>query len=132
MTTNSIDCRIITNQRFPFFCASWLLPVLLLFLLALPAAVQAQWYYTSDGVSITITRYTGTNNDVVIPSTINGLPVTGIDGTIYSTSYGTIYYGAFHGSPSLNRVAIPNSVTNITEWGAFSSCTNLTLSLIPI
>jgi len=47
-------------------------------LLATPLAVQAQFTYTVTNQTVTITEYTGTNGVVVIPDTINGLPVTSI------------------------------------------------------
>jgi hypothetical protein len=50
--------------------------LLALFLLALPPAIQAQFTYTTDNGTITITRYTGPGGAVAIPGAINGLPVT--------------------------------------------------------
>ena len=58
-------------------CAVRLLPMVLL-LLTLPAVVQAQFNYTTNNGTITITGYTGPGGAVTIPSTINGLPVTSI------------------------------------------------------
>src|ERR1043166_5400333 len=78
----------------------------------LPAAVQAQFTYTTNNGSITITGYTGPGGAVTIPSAINSLPVT------------TIGMVAFY-FKSVTSVTIPDSVTNIGE-GAFSFCTNLT------
>ena len=49
---------------------------LLLLLLTLPAVVQAQFTYTTNNGQMTITRYTGPGGAVVIPTTINGRPVT--------------------------------------------------------
>jgi sugar lactone lactonase YvrE len=69
--------------------------------------------YTTNNGSITITGYTGTNAAVTIPSTINGLPVTGISN------------GAFSPSSSLTSLIIPNSVSSI-GYDAFSECYNLT------
>ena len=45
----------------------------------LPGSAQGQdfTYITNNG-TITITRYIGTGGDVIIPSTISGLPVTTI------------------------------------------------------
>jgi hypothetical protein len=81
-------------------------------LLATPVAIQAQFTYTTNNGTITITGYTGTDANVVIPSTIDGLPVTsiGVDTFLYS---------------SISGVTIPNSVTNI-EDGAFEACFSLT------
>ena len=80
-------------------CAARLLPLLLL--LTLPAAVQAQFTYTTNNGTITITGYTGPGGAVTIPSTINGLPVTSIGDW------------AFGDCTSLTSVTIPNSVTSI-------------------
>lgn len=86
---------------------------LLLLLLALPAAVQAQDFgYTTNNGSITITNYTGSGGDVTIPDTITGLPVTSI---------GSL---AFEYHEDLTSVTIPSSVTSI-GYGAFVLCTNL-------
>jgi hypothetical protein len=92
--------------------------MLLLLLLALPAVVQAQFNYTTSNGTITITGYTGPGGAVVIPATIDGLPVTRIE------------YYAFSGKTSLTSVTIPNDVTNIGS-AAFESCTNLTSITIP-
>ncbi len=85
-----------------------LLPLLLL--LALPAVTQAQFTYTTNNNAITITGDTNipVNGVVVIPGTINGLPVT------------VIGEGAF-GSSTVTSVTIPNSITNIEQL-AFRGC----------
>ena len=91
-------------------------PVLLsLLLLAAPTAAQAQFDYTTnaDGVSITITGYTGPGGAVTIPTNINGLTVTSIGEEAF-----LLYSG-------LTSVGIPGSVTNIGS-GAFEQCKNLT------
>ena len=86
---------------------------LLLLLLALPAAVQAQFTFTTNNGTITIIGYTGPAGAVTIPSTTNGLPVTCIG------AY------AFYMNTGLTNVTIPNSVTNIGDM-AFGGCTSLT------
>ena len=50
----------------------------LLLLLTAPGVVQAQFDYTTNNGTITITRYNGFGGAVTIPDTTNGLPVTGI------------------------------------------------------
>ena len=59
---------------------AWLMPMM--FLLAGPIAATAGQYgdftYSSDGSAITITGYTGPGGAVVIPGTIEGLPVTAL------------------------------------------------------
>ena len=86
----------------------------LLMLLALPAVVQAQDYtYTTNNGTITITKYIGTNNVVVIPDMIGGLLVT------------SIRTNAFDDCISPASIMIG---TNITSIGAraFASCYSLT------
>ncbi len=87
-------------------CGPW---IGLLLLLALPAAMQAQYTYTTNNGTITITEYTGIGGDVTIPATINGLPVTRIGPR------------AFYGCSNLTSVTIPDSVTCIGEE-AFVEC----------
>jgi hypothetical protein len=86
--------------------------MLLLLLWTLPAVVQAQFNYTTNNGTITITGYTGPGGAVVIPDTINGRPVTRIGDN------------AFYNKTSLTSITIPNSVTNIGN-GAFFYCTGL-------
>ena len=80
-------------------------------LLTLPAAVHAQFNFTTNNGTITITGYTGPGGAVFIPSTTNGYPVSSIG------NY------AFQSSANLTNVTIPNSVSNI-GYGTFQSCTN--------
>ncbi|MGN1061023.1 MAG: leucine-rich repeat domain-containing protein, partial [Candidatus Coproplasma sp.] len=61
---------------------------------------------------------TCTDNDIVIPSTYNGIPVTKIGGT------------AFADCTSLTSITIPDSVTTI-ENAAFYNCASLTSITIP-
>jgi hypothetical protein len=92
-------------------CGARLLPLLLLS--ALPAVVQAQFTYTTNNGAITITGYTGLGGIVTIPSTTNGLPVTGIGDW------------AFESCTNVISVAAPDSITNMGT-GAFWGCTSLT------
>lgn len=69
-------------------------------------------YIIRNGVVI-ITRYTGFGGNVMIPSTIEGLPVRVI---------GT---NAFFECLNVTGVTIPESVTAVRS-GAFQNCTNLT------
>src|SRR4051812_7387333 len=68
--------------------------------------------YFDNGSGITITDYTGPGGDVVIPATIDRLPVTGID------NY------AFQFNTNLTTVTIPKGVSSI-RYLAFYDCTKL-------
>jgi hypothetical protein len=118
-----------------------------------PAGVQAQFTYTNadgsiydysinaDGVSMTITGYTGPPWAVSIPSSINNLLVTGIGNGVspvssdsltsltIPNSVTSIGAGAFV-LTGLTCVTIPGSVTNI-GGSAFGGCYNLTNVTIP-
>ncbi len=135
--------RAMSKKQLPVrtACATRLWPLLMLLLLTLPAAVQAQFNYESDGYRITITGYTGPGGAVVIPSRINGMPVTRIWDYAFGgkTSLTSVTIGngvtsigdsAFAYCTSLTSVTIGNSVTSIGVY-AFSSCTNLTRVTIP-
>jgi hypothetical protein len=82
--------------------------------------VDFAYSYTSS--SVTITGYTGNGGDVIIPSVIDGRPVTAIAGSTMRTE------GVFI-EKNLTSVTIPNSVTSI---GSFAfMCNQLTSVFIP-
>jgi hypothetical protein len=101
--------------------------------------VYAQWTeftYTTSNDEVTIIGYTGAATDIIIPSTIEGKPVTSIgnlafENRISLTSViipaGVTSIGdhAFDGCSSLTSVTIPDSVTSIGD-SAFSGCMYLT------
>ena len=88
-------------------CAARLLPLLLV--LMLPAVVQAQFTFTTNNGTITITGYTDSGGDMTIPNTINGLPVTNIGDEAFTDCY------------NLTSVTISNNVTSIQLRGADES-----------
>lgn len=63
--------------------------------------------------TVTITKYTGTESTVILPSTISGWPVTKIG------------EDALKDNTTITSVTIPDSVTEI-DSNAFAGCTNLT------
>ena len=66
----------------------------------------------------TITEYTGSQSNLIIPYSIDGYIVTNIGDS------------AFYGCTSLTSINIPDGVTSIGDW-AFYGCTNLTSINIP-
>ena len=116
------------------------LRLLLLLLLTLPPVVQAQFNYTTNDGTITITGYAGPGGAVAIPAIINGRPVSTIgDNAFRATSLtsvtipsSVVSIGAFAFSycNGLTSVTIPSSVTSIGE-AAFAECTSLTSVTIP-
>jgi len=126
-------------MRLKTACVTSLLPLLLL--LALPAAVQAQFAFTTNNGAITITYPSCLSGAVTIPSSTNGLTITSIGDYAFgacraltSVTIGTnitsIGVEAFVNCTSLASVTIPNSVTSIGEY-AFDGCTSLTSVTIP-
>ena len=89
-----------------FTAASWVLCLII-------AQLRAQDFsYSTYNGTITITGYTGTNGEVVLPGTINGLPVT------------TIESNAFMWQQFITNIVIADSVTTIGDY-AFWGCENL-------
>ncbi len=90
----------------------------LVLLLALPATLLAQYNYTTNHGSITITQYTGSGGAVTIPDFINGLKVTGIGSA------------AFYQVTGLTSITLGSNVTTIAD-NAFFQCYNLASATIP-
>ena len=74
-------------------------------------------YEVEDG-KVTITNYTGKGGDVVVPDTIDGLPVTAIGDNAFCYCAG------------LTSITLPEGCTTIGYY-AFSGCTNLTSITLP-
>lgn len=86
------------------------------------AAIAGQFgdfnFQKTTNATITITAYTGSGKDVIIPDSIENLPVTiiGVD--------------AFNSCSSLVNLTLPNGITEIGNW-AFNMCTGLTNVFLP-
>ncbi len=95
-------------------------------------------YYVNEDGSATITLYLGTDPDVVIPSELDGHPVTAIgfdtEIPIYEYAERQSYYSVFGQKSIANRnltsVVIPDGVTSIGDC-AFVMCGSLTSVTIP-
>jgi hypothetical protein len=101
-----LGCRIFSSSILP------------LLILTLPAMAQAQFDFTTNDGTITITGYTGTGGSVTVPGMTNGLPVTSIGSW------------AFFNCASITDINIPESLTDIGE-AAFAGCANLSSLEIP-
>ena len=77
-------------------------------------------YFTFEEIngSITITKYIGLDKNVVIPKTVNNLPVTHIGAN------------AFHMNRDIMSVFLPDTVTGI-GISAFGNCESLTSVVLP-
>lgn len=82
------------------------------------AAAETDFITETNNGIITITGYTGVGGNVVIPHTINGLPL------------GVIGAKSFMSKKNLTSIVIPDSVTTI-EGHSFSECFNLTKVALP-
>lgn len=100
---------------------------------------EFKYIVTDKGVKIK--EYVGTGKEVVIPSEIDGMPVTSIGGYSFSSSkfvksvtipdsVTEICLFAFSKCTCLTSVTIGNSV-QIIEWSAFSGCISLKSVTIP-
>ena len=116
-------------------------PWTLLLLLTLPAVVQAQFTFTTNNGTITITKYTGFGGAVTIPSTTNGYSVTTIGSYAFeyctnltsitiATNVTNIGMWAFDGCSKVTNVALGNIGVTFGEY-VFASCTSLTSITIP-
>lgn len=97
-------------------------------------------WQTDDGVTYSITGYTGSATNITIPDSIDGHPITSIGNNAFRstaimsvtipstvTSIGCF---AFYYCTSLGSIVIPDSVTSIGE-SAFAYCTSLPAITLP-
>jgi hypothetical protein len=104
----------------------------------LTAATFGNFTYFDNGTTITITAFDDAgNSSALIPSSINGKPVTtiGENAFYYSeirsvtipSTVTSIDAGAFYGCEFLNRISLPTSVTSIGDsafsWSGLNSVT---------
>jgi uncharacterized repeat protein (TIGR02543 family) len=108
--------------------------------LTLYARWGSPYTYTVSGTEAIITRYTGSDKELVIPSTLDGYTVTAIGqdassfvevfartpvvSVVIPDTVKTIGACSFSGAKKLTSVTIPDSVTTIGAY-AFSSCVSL-------
>jgi len=98
--------------------------------------------YKIEGDTVTITHCVyGASGELIIPSVIEGNPVTSIGYNAFSKRYSlksitipdcvtNIGEKAFYNCTSLTSITIGNGVTSIGDW-AFAYCTSLTRIKIP-
>ena len=105
------------------------------------AETYGNFQYETENDTVIITKYTGSDKNLTIPSEINGKSVTSIGNSAFSwrsrltsvtipDSVKSIGDSAFYYCSSLTSVTIPNSVTSIGEY-VFTDCPSLTSITIP-
>ena len=82
--------------------------------------------YVINNSGVILTKYTGTDREIVIPDTIEGKPVVRIGNTVN----GEDTFGTFQNNSGIVSIVIPDSVTAIDD-NAFSSCKKLSEITIP-
>ena len=90
----------------------------LFFAINVNADTYQDYEYSIQNSSVTITKYTGSGTEAIIPEAIEGYPVTAIGDW------------AFSGGVSLTSIIIPDSITSIGN-DAFFECVNMTSIIIP-
>ncbi|HAE16835.1 MAG TPA: hypothetical protein DCG51_09845 [Erysipelotrichaceae bacterium] len=104
-------------------------------------AVSGDYQYTLSNNTVTITKYLGTDEVVVIPSAIDGHSVTAIGDSAFAedenitivtvpSGVKTIGANAFSSSEYLEEIKLPDGLISIGD-SAFNSCTSLTSIKIP-
>ena len=104
-------------------------------------AIMSDYEYTSDGKSITITKYIGNNTEIIIPKEFCGCPVVAIGRYAFQDCRNVISitvpegvtsigWYVFERCSSLTSINIPKSVTNVGSY-TFSKCKSLMSVNIP-
>ena len=104
-------------------------------------SVQGDFEYTVSDGAAAITKYTGAGGSVVIPGTLDGVPVTSVGQKAFQNCTGLeaveipdtvtrIEAEAFENASSLARVDLPSGLLYMGR-GAFRNCTSLTSIEIP-
>jgi hypothetical protein len=127
----------------PFLAMVLLLNIGTLFSVKVFAAssVDGQWEYSLSGINATITRYSGTQNNLTIPASIDGYPVVAIGASAFAnnasirtvslpTSMRTIGEFAFRNCSGLQSISLNEGLTVINR-GAFNGCISLGSITIP-
>ena len=117
-------------------CLNFLGLAAALCILSIPNASRAQFtFVTNSDDTITITGYNGTGGNVIVPDSINGLPVsalgtrafdacTNVTSVALGTNITSIGSEAFYGCSGLVSISFPADVTNYS-LEAVIGCTNL-------
>lgn len=77
-----------------------------------------EWDWREENRTVVITRYTGTADEVAVPATVAGMPVTVIGDS------------AFIDCVQLKKVTLPAGITKVEDY-AFAYCYNLTSINLP-
>lgn len=109
------------NLRAVFLSVLLTAAVLCLAPVSADALTSGDYEYTLANSEVTITKYTGSDANVVIPSTISGCRVVAIYNNAFSTNTT---------KQQLTSVVIPDTVKTIGN-SAFINCGNLTSVVIP-
>ncbi len=98
-----------------------------------PESPTEDFSYTlsDDGSEVYIQKYLGSDERVVIPSHIDGLPVVSLKGVVGEKSGFTyIEEGVFQGNTTVKEVVLPATLKAIGS-SAFEACTGLTAVYVP-
>lgn len=104
------------NKKMMVLVAVCVLAMLSVLAQAANPASDFKYDLADDNVSVIITYYKGNAKNVVIPSSIEGLPVS------------TLGAGVFHQNDNIESVVMPDTIKLIGEdgyKGCFRSCSNL-------